>query len=43
VALIFGLRGSAGTVTCLEVGAGFAAVGAVISVSRMRARPRAIG
>jgi DHA2 family multidrug resistance protein-like MFS transporter len=43
VALIFGLRGSAGTVTCLEVAAGFAAVGAVISVSRIRARPRVIG
>ncbi len=34
VALIFSLRGSAGAVTCLEVGAGFAAVGAVVSVSR---------
>ena len=43
VALIFGLRGSVGAVTCLQVGAGFAAVGAVISVSRMGARPRAIG
>jgi len=39
VALIFGLRGGAGAVTCLEVGAGFAAVGAVVSVSRMGARP----
>jgi DHA2 family multidrug resistance protein-like MFS transporter len=38
VALIFGLRGGAGAVTCLAVGAGFAAVGAVISVSRMNAR-----
>ena len=34
VALIFGLRGSAGAVTCLEVGAVIALVGAVISVSR---------
>jgi DHA2 family multidrug resistance protein-like MFS transporter len=34
VALIFGLRGGAGAVTCLEVGAGIALVGAVISVSR---------
>ncbi len=39
VALIFGLRGGAGAVTCLEVGAGFAAVGAVVSVSRISARP----
>jgi DHA2 family multidrug resistance protein-like MFS transporter len=38
VALIFGLGGAAGAVTCLEVGAGFAALGAVISVSRMNAR-----
>jgi DHA2 family multidrug resistance protein-like MFS transporter len=34
VALIFQLRGGAGALTCLEVGAGFAAVGAVVSVSR---------
>ena len=34
VALIFGLRGSAGAVTCLEVGSGIALLGAVISVSR---------
>ncbi len=34
VALIFGLRGSAGAVTCLEVGAAIALLGAVISVSR---------
>jgi DHA2 family multidrug resistance protein-like MFS transporter len=34
VALIFGLRGSAGSVTCLEVGAGIALLGAVISVTR---------
>ena len=34
VALIFGLRGSAGAVTCLEVGAAIALVGAVISMSR---------
>ena len=40
VALIFGVRGSLGAVTCLQAGAGFAAVGAVISVSRMRARRR---
>jgi DHA2 family multidrug resistance protein-like MFS transporter len=38
VALIFGLKGAPGAVTCLEVGAGFAAVGAVISVSRMNAK-----
>ncbi|MGI4955163.1 MAG: MFS transporter, partial [Janthinobacterium lividum] len=41
VALIFGVQGGFGAVTCLEVGAGFAAVGAVISVSRTGARPRA--
>jgi DHA2 family multidrug resistance protein-like MFS transporter len=34
VALIFELRGGAGAVTCLEVGAGLAAVGAMVSVSR---------
>jgi DHA2 family multidrug resistance protein-like MFS transporter len=38
VALIFGVQGGFGAVTCLQVGAGFAAAGAVISVSRMRAR-----
>ena len=39
VALIFGLRGAGGAVTCLEAGAVFAAVGAVVSVSRMSTRP----
>ena len=39
VTLIFGLLGGHGAVTCLEVGAGFAAVGAVVSVSRHQARP----
>ena len=34
VALIFGLLGGAGAVRCLWVGAGFAGVGAVVSVSR---------
>jgi DHA2 family multidrug resistance protein-like MFS transporter len=34
VALIFGLRGSAGSVTCLEVAACIALLGAIISVSR---------
>ena len=38
VALIFGVSGGAGALTCLHVGAGFAAVGAVISVSRSGAR-----
>jgi DHA2 family multidrug resistance protein-like MFS transporter len=38
VALIFGMRGGFGAVTCLQVGAGFAAAGAGISVSRMRTR-----
>jgi len=38
VALIFGVMGAAGAVTCLETGAGFAAVGAVVSVTRLRAR-----
>ena len=37
VALIFGVQGGTGATTCLAVGAGFAAVGAVVSVSRMRA------
>ena len=37
VALIFGISGSAGAVTCLLTGAGFAALGAVISVSRRAA------
>jgi DHA2 family multidrug resistance protein-like MFS transporter len=39
VALIFGLRGSQGAGTCLYVAAGFAALGAVVSVSRSGARP----
>ncbi|MGI4953136.1 MAG: MFS transporter [Janthinobacterium lividum] len=39
VALIFGLRGGAGAGTCLYVAAGFAALGAVVSVSRTGARP----
>ena len=39
VALIFGLRGGQGAGTCLYVAAGFAAVGAVVSVSRTGARP----
>jgi DHA2 family multidrug resistance protein-like MFS transporter len=43
VALIFGIRGGLGAVTCLEVGAGCAAVGAVVSVSRTRARRRPAG
>lgn len=34
VALIFGLYGAAGAVTCLWAGAAFAAVGAVVSLSR---------
>jgi DHA2 family multidrug resistance protein-like MFS transporter len=38
VALIFGLLGSAGALTCLYVAAGFAAGGAIISVSRAGAR-----
>jgi DHA2 family multidrug resistance protein-like MFS transporter len=38
VALIFGISGSSGAVTCLLTGAGFAAAGAVISVSRTGAR-----
>ena len=37
VALIFGVQGGTGATTCLAVGAGFAAVGAVASVSRLRA------
>ena len=41
VALIFGLRGSQGAGTCLYVAAGFAALGAVVSVSRFGARPMA--
>jgi DHA2 family multidrug resistance protein-like MFS transporter len=39
VALIFGLQGGQGAGTCLYVAAGFAAVGAVVSVSRTGARP----
>ena len=38
VALIFQLRGAAGAVACLQTAAGFAAAGAVVSVSRSRAR-----
>jgi DHA2 family multidrug resistance protein-like MFS transporter len=38
VALIFGISGSSGAVTCLMTGAGFAAAGAVISVSRSGAK-----
>jgi DHA2 family multidrug resistance protein-like MFS transporter len=38
VALMFGIWGGAGANTCLWVGAGFACVGAVVSVSRMGAR-----
>ncbi len=38
VALIFGVQGAAGAVSCLEVGAAFAAVGAVVSVSRTGAK-----
>jgi MFS transporter, DHA2 family, multidrug resistance protein len=38
VALIFGLWGGHGAVACLLVGAGFATIGAVVSVSRMRAK-----
>ena len=38
VALIFGLQGADGAVTCLQVGAGFAAVGVLVSVSRTGAR-----
>ena len=40
VALIFGLRGAAGAVTCLQTGAWFAAIGAVVSISRRGARPQ---
>jgi MFS transporter, DHA2 family, multidrug resistance protein len=35
VALIFAARGASGTVLCLAVGAGFAAVGAALSVARI--------
>lgn len=38
VALVFGLQGAAGAGTCLWAGAGFAAVGSVVSVSRGAAR-----
>ncbi len=41
VALIFGLRGGQGAGACLYVAAGFAAVGAVVSVSRTGAAPKA--
>jgi DHA2 family multidrug resistance protein-like MFS transporter len=37
VALIFGVQGGTGATTCLAVGAGFAAMGAIASVSRLRA------
>ena len=39
VALIFGLSGAQGATTCLYVATGFAALGAVVSVSRTGARP----
>ncbi len=39
VALIFGLRGALAEITCLHVAAGFAAFGAVVSVSRAATRP----
>ncbi|OJW25619.1 MAG: MFS transporter [Rhodospirillales bacterium 69-11] len=41
VALIFGLRGGQGAGTCLYVAMGFAAAGAVVSVSRTGAKPSA--
>ncbi|MBN8896578.1 MAG: MFS transporter, partial [Rhodospirillales bacterium] len=41
VALIFGLRGGHGAGTCLYVAVGFAAAGALASVSRTGARPSA--
>ena len=40
VALIFGLLGGSGATTCLQVGAAFATLGAVISVSRRGAGPQ---
>ncbi len=40
VALIFGLRGAGGAVTCLDAAAWFAAIGAVVSISRRGARPQ---
>jgi MFS transporter, DHA2 family, multidrug resistance protein len=39
VALIFGIGGAHAAAVCLEVAAGFAGVGAVISVSRFRVTP----
>ncbi len=42
VALIFGLRGGSGAETCLYVAAGFAALGAIVSLSRTGVRPMAI-
>ena len=39
VALIFGLQGARGAKVCLYVAVGFAAVGAVVSVSRTGSRP----
>ena len=41
VTLIFGLLGGRGAVICLEVGAGFAAFGALVSVSRHGVQPAA--
>ncbi len=38
VALIFGVQGGYGSVSCLWVAMGFAVVGAVVSVSRMGAK-----
>ncbi len=38
VALIFGLAGAAGAVTCLKAGAAFATLGIIVSVSRTGAR-----
>jgi DHA2 family multidrug resistance protein-like MFS transporter len=35
VALIFGARGGVGAITCLQVGAGFAGGGAVVSLARL--------
>jgi DHA2 family multidrug resistance protein-like MFS transporter len=39
VALIFDTRGDLGATRCLQVGAGFAAFGCLISLARTRARP----
>ncbi len=43
VALIFGLQGALGAETCLYVAVGFAAMGAVVSVSRAGSRPMSPG